>query len=67
MFTDLMLGQSIYATVLAIPIWKFNSELEFAGPRSDIVNFTMPGKRLDLRMFDPSGIGSPTLQHFITN
>ena len=52
MFTDLMLGQSIYAAVRAIPIWKFNSELEFAGPRSDIVNFTMPGKRLDLRMFN---------------
>ena len=43
-FTGLTPGQSIYATVRAIPIWQYLTELDFVGPISEKAHVTMPGK-----------------------
>ena len=42
LFSGLMPGQLVSATVHAIPIWQFYVELKFAGAFTDTVKITMP-------------------------
>ena len=43
LFTGLTPGKSIYATVRAIPVCQYLSELDFVGPIIETVHVTMPG------------------------
>ena len=42
LFTGLLAGQSISATIHPIPIWQFYSELNYSGPSSKTVEIIMP-------------------------